>query len=1118
MRLNVLFILLGVLLLFKGNVYGQHGHFELSFDNAPLGTVLNAIESQSNYRFAYSAEHIKLDRKVSIRISSNSIKIVLDKLFSGSGIRFEIKDPHIILLPVGAIPNSQSDKNITGIVTDNKGLPLPGVVVSLDGMSMGAITDPEGKFILKIPDQISNPTLVFSFMGMITQRIKLDDSSDLSVVMNNAIIDLDEMVVVGYGTQKKASLVGAISQVSFTELQQASSPSLTNSLAGRVAGVITVMGSGKPGSDNSKIYVRGMATTNSTDPLVLVDGLERDWNQIDPSDIETLSVLKDASATAVFGVRGANGVILITTKRGQKGKPVFNITSRTTIQAPIRLPEYLGSYDFAQLTNEALRNEGKPEEYTESDLEHYRLGDSPYTHPDNDYYKDFLKKTALQQNVNLSARGGTDFLSYFISASILHQEGLYREFENTDYNTNSNYDRYNFRSNLDFSVSPTTKVGVDLTGRLETRHQPNFDADLFDKTRRLPPNFQSYINPNGTMGGRSDETRLAPYALLSSFGNRARNTNVLEGSFKFDQKLEGVTKGLSFRAMVGFNSSFESRIDISEKPELWQYDKFGVYTFNKPRTDISYSTGKGPGRRRISAEYSLNYSRDFARDHSVTAMALYQQSKYWNEFDIPTGYMGFVGRTTYAYKSRYLFEVNVGYNGSMQFARDHRYGFFPAMSLGWVISDENFWKENLAFFDYMKIRGSYGEVGNDKIGNFKYLYEQRYNLMPNEDGWNIKWGENGGTSERAIAEGQPGNAMVTWERAKKSNIGFDARMFNSRFSLTVDYFQEHRVDILAIPYSVPLVFGMNNPQNSERKDLQGLPPENLGIVENKGVDMEIGYKGKAGSLDYFVKGNITFAHNKIIRMDEEGKKYDWQKSEGKRIGQHFGLTDIGLYQREDFLMDQAGELQLEGGYPVLKPGIPLPSFGVVYPGDCKYADLNGDGLIDSYDVGNIGHGTVPEYTYGINLGVSWKNFDLSVLFQGAGNADFYFKEDAVWEFNQMGKVMTQHLGRYNPQDPSSWETATYPLLHPAENPNNHQKTTRWLFSRNYLRLKNAELGYTMPKSLTQKVGISSSRIFVSGNNLITWDRMMNWDPESGSENGSQYPQLRLWSFGIRLTF
>ena len=1010
--------------------------------------------------------------------------------------------------------SAQRGRTISGIVFNESGAPLPGANVLEKNTNNGTVTNSDGKFTLTLTSGRNN--IEFSYVGYLPKSIQLGNSNIVDVNMEPDDGNLNQVVVVGYGTQKKASLVGAISQVSAEDLKKSFTPNLTNSLAGRVAGIITVMGSGKPGSDNSKIYVRGMATTNNTDPLVLVDGTERNWAEIDPSDIESLSVLKDASATAVFGVRGANGVILITTKRGQKGKPVLNITSRSSIQTPIRTPNYLGSYDFAVLTNEALRNEGKPEEYTKEDLQHYLLGDSPYTHPDNDYYKDFLKKMAFQQNVNLSARGGNDFLSYYISASILHQDGLYRKFENTSYNTNSNYDRYNLRSNLDFNVTPSTKLGVDLTGRLETRRQPNFDADLFDKTRRLPPNFQSYINPNGSIGGRSDESRLAPYALLSNFGNRTRHTNVMEGAFKLDQKLNAITKGLSFRTLLGFNSSFQSRIDISEKPELWQYDKFGVYTKNKDRTDISYSTGKGPGNRRISLEYSLNYNNTFNTYHAVTAMALYQQSQYWDQFSIPIGYRGFVGRTTYGYKSKYLFEFNVGYNGSMQFSKEHRYGLFPAFSLGWVPSEERWWGENTVI-NYLKIRGSYGEVGNDKIGNFKYLYEQRYNLMPNEDGWNIKWGETGGTTERAIAEGQPGNMLVTWERAKKSNIGFDSKLFNSKISFTADFFYEYRNNILAIPYSVPLVFGMNNPQSSERKDLQGLPPENLGIVKNKGFDLEIGYNSNKTNFNYFIKGNFTYARNKILRLDEEGKKYEWQKREGKRIGQHFGLTDIGLYQMSDFVSSN-GKLVLEGGYPVLKDGIPIPSFGVIYPGDARYADLNGDGLIDSYDMGAIGMGVVPEYTYGLNLGASWKNIDIAILFQGAGNADFYFKEDAMWEFFALGKVMDQHLGRYQNDDPSTWTTATYPLLHPAENSNNHQKTTRWLFSRNYIRLKNVELGYNLPGSFLKKAGLSSSRIFVSGNNLITWDKMMNWDPESGSETGSQYPQLRMWNFGISINF
>lgn len=1020
----------------------------------------------------------------------------------------------LIIMTIAWLPQLFAQgRQVTGRITDANGEAVIGANVVEKGTNHHATTDTRGGFNITVGG--AGSILHISCVGFATTDITVGRQTNLQVTLSADRTNLGEVVVVGYGTQKKESVVGAISQVKATELQQSSTPNLSNALAGRVAGVITIMGSGKPGNDNAKIYVRGMATTNSTDPLVLVDGIERNWQQIDPVDIETFSVLKDASATAVYGVRGANGVILITTKRGIKGRPVLSFSTQSAIQQPIRKPHYLGSYDFAKLTNEALTNDGKPAEYSDADLEHYRLHDSPYTHPDNDYYNDFLKQASWQQMSNINVRGGTDVLGYFVSANYLHQEGLYREFPNANYPTNSNYDRFNLRSNLDFNVNRTLQISVDLTGRLEVRKQPNFGEDLFDKIRRLPPNFQSYINPNGTIGGRSDETRLAPYALLSKFGNRNRNTNVLEGEFKANQDLAAITNGLSFRALIGFNSSYESLRDIVEKPELWEYNRFGRYSLNKPTTEISISTGEGPGKRRVSFESALNYKRDFG-NHGVTGMVLYQQNQYFDGGSIPTGYLGWVGRGTYSFKGKYLFEVNAGYNGSMQFSANHRYGFFPALSLGWVPSEERFWKNNIRFVDYFKLRGSYGEIGNDKIGDFKYLYDQRYNYAPDSDGWKYLWGETP-TSERGLIEGQPGNDRVTWERAKKANIGFDAKMLNSKISATVDVFYEKRNDILAIPYSVPLVFGMNNPQSSSRTDGQGLPPENLGRVSNKGVEMELGYNNNVGALNYFIKGNFIYAHNVIEKIDEEGKKYSWQKIEGKSIGQHFGLTDIGLYSVNDFVLNQDGSLALEGGFPILKDGIPKPSFGVVYPGDCKYQDLNGDGLIDSYDIGAIGRPRVPQYTYGISLGGSYKNFDLSILVQGAGGADMYFKEDAVWEFFAVGKVMQHHLGRYNPNDPSSWDKATYPRLHPNENTNNHQKTSRWLFSRNYTRLKNMEIGYRLPKSALSRVRISSARLFINGTNLFTIDKMLNWDPESDSETGSFYPQLRAWNFGLNIT-
>ncbi|GHT70445.1 SusC/RagA family TonB-linked outer membrane protein [Bacteroidia bacterium] len=1013
---------------------------------------------------------------------------------------------------------AQNNIRVTGVVVDEENLPVLGASVMEKGTSNGTATNAKGEFSLTLSGK-SN-TVTITYLGYTTHEFKLnkDQTTPYNIKLAPAAIDLEEAVVVGYGIQKKASVVGAISQVKAEDLQMSSVPNLTNAIAGRVAGVITVMGSGKPGSDDSKLYVRGLGTSNSTDPLVLVDGIERDWKQIDPEDIESFSVLKDASATAVYGVRGANGVILITTKRGVVGKPNLNISVQTAIQQPIRTPKFLDSYNYAFLMNEALRNDGYAPEYSESDLMHYKTGDSPYTHPNNNLYEDFVKDYSLQEIINLNVNGGTDFVKYYISANILHQEGIYKDFSNIDYNTNTNYNRINVRSNLDFQVTKSTTLGVDLTGRLEVRQQPNFGDDLFAKIVRLPPNFSPYINPDGSLGGRSDESRLAPYALITQYGNRNRNKNVLEGVFKINEKMDYITKGLSVRAMAGITSSIESRRDISTKPTLYYYDRSGNYSLNRTYEAISISTGKGPGKREMSFEAAINYNRTFG-DHAVTAMTLYQQSQNYDEWKIPTGYLGYVGRATYGFKQRYLFEFNVGYNGSMQFDKDHRYGLFPAVSLGWVVSDESFLREN-PVLSYLKIRGSYGEIGNDKIGDFKYLYQQIYQTAPNNQKYQWNWGETttSSTGNRGLIEGQLGNDKVTWERARKSNIGFDSKFFNNQLSITADYFYEMRNDILAIPYSLPLILGMNKPQSSEREDFQGLPPQNIGKIHNQGIDGEIGFNGKVSDFKYFIKGNFTYAHNIIDRLDEEGKKYDWQKREGKPLGTHFGYTDIGLYQLNDFLTDGSGNLLLEGGFPVLKPGVPVPTMGVVYPGDCRYKDLNEDGIINDDDIGAIGGTNVPEITYGISLGGSYRNFDINILFQGAKNAYMYLESDAVWEFYQQGKVLEHHLGRYNPEDPATWETATYPRLHSANNSNNHIKTSRWLFDRTYLRVKNVEIGYNLPKSVLNKLKLKKIRVYVSGTNLLTFDHVMNWDPENGNISGNQYPQFRLWNFGLNVTF
>jgi TonB-linked SusC/RagA family outer membrane protein len=848
--------------------------------------------------------------------------------------------------------------------------------------------------------------------------------------------------------------------------------------------------------------------------------MERDWKEIDAVDIESMSVLKDASATAVFGVRGANGVILITTKRGTTGRPTVRASYQTSFQQPIRLPHYLRSYDYAVLLNEALvndRGEGS-ERYTPADLEHYRLGDSPYTHPDNDYYNDLLSKTALQHLANASVSGGTDFVKYYISGNYMTQEGLYRTIKNDNYPTNNRYTRASIRANLDFNITKTTRLGVDVTGRLETRNQPNNNSAIFDRIQKMAPNWQPYVNPDGSINNNTRDM-FNPTLMMSKMGYRWNYNNVLETAFTLAQNLNFITDGLSFRFLGGFSSNYRSQRYINEEPYAFAYDKTGQYTGSLDRVETTYSVSKGAANRNTSGQASLNYTRDFGK-HSVTGLLLYLIDQRWNGYDIPVSYLGWVGRATYAYDHRYLFELNAGYNGSTNFAKDKRFALFPAVSLGWVISEERFWKETVKSVDFLKIRGSYGEVGNDKIGDYKYFYEQTYYEKSGGDGdGTIYWGYAGATtSEKFKVEGTLANMNVTWERAQKANIGLDLRMFHSKLSFSGDFFYEKRVDILGIPYNIPLVLGMGNPTDANR----GLPPHNINEVINKGFDFELGYDGKISDFRYYLKGNFTFARNHYTKINEQNVVYEWQSKKGRPLGQIFGKTDIGLYQKDDFVLDAQNSLQLVDGAPVLKDGFPIPAYGTVWPGDCKYLDMNGDGVIDQYDDGAIGKSKVPELSYGITVGGTFKGFDFNVLFQGSGGAGMPLREFAMWEFysssGDNGKVMEHHLGRYNPADESTWTSATYPRLHYGANANNHQMSTRWLFDRSYLRLKNIEIGYTLPAKWTIPAKLSSCRVFASGTNVFTWDKMMNWDPESSSETGTAYPQIRSWSVGLSVQF
>ena len=996
---------------------------------------------------------------------------------------------------------------VNGTITDENGSPLPGVNIVEKTTTNGVITDGNGKYSISLRNQ--NATLIISFIGYAPQEIPVK-SGTLNAQLKPDIISLEEVVAVGYGAQKKASVVGSISTASAEDLKQMGTPNLSNALAGRVSGVVTMVGSGRPGGDDAEMFIRGVSTLNSANskPLILVDGVERDYTQLDPEDIESFSVLKDASATAVYGVRGANGVLLITTKRGTISTATVTVSYQTTLQQPVRLMKYLNSYESALLRNESYINDGLPPLFSDEVLGHFKNHDLPFTYPDNDYVKDFLKKTTPMHNMNVSVRGGNNRLKYYISTNGLFQDGLYKQFSETQIPSNANFKRLNIRSNLDFEATKTTTISLDLNSRVEAQQNVSTDDinsnSVFSQMNITPPYLYAYRLPNGSYGGSSGTTAVNLMALLTDYGNNRLLDNILEGTFKVNQKLEFLTKGLSFRGMVSFNSYFQSGTKVGYWPPTFTYNIDGTYTKTTDETSPWINKIAGDGHsKRTNMEYSLNYSRSF-ESHAVTGMLLYTQTKSNSNAEIPKGFLGYVGRATYAYNQRYLAEFNFGYNGSDQFEKSHRYGFFPSFSMGWVASEETFFKSKIPAISFLKIRGSYGEVGNDKIGSDRFLYLQTFSTSGSYYfGTDNSWG-----AQSALYEGTLGNNNVTWEVGKKSNAGFEMKLFKNKFFFNLDLFREMRVNIFTSRNTRPLLLGVN------------LPKENIGKVENKGFEIETGINDKIGEVGYHIQGMISFAKNTVIFQDEVEPRYEYLRRTGKPVGQNFGLSVLGYYTPDDFQKDSNGELILQSnGKPILNSEMPQPTFGPVQLGDFKYLDLNGDGVIDSFDQGPIGHTRIPTVFYSLSYGFNFKGFDLNMMWQGAAGNDKLLSGYGVWEqIREQGRFLEIHQSAWSLDSYLNKEEILYPRLSSSQNTHNHRSNSYFLKKGDYIRLKNLELGYNIPKNSLNKIGISSLRVFMSGTNLLTLDYIKIMDPESNSSDGSGYPQMKLWNMGFNLKF
>ncbi|GAA0549334.1 SusC/RagA family TonB-linked outer membrane protein [Chitinophaga japonensis] len=893
---------------------------------------------------------------------------------------------------------------------------------------------------------------------------------------------LDTLQSVAYAEQPRWKTTAAIAGISGEELRRSSVPTLSNALFGRLPGLTVMQGNGEPGYDAPSMLVRGISSYRGTRLLTFVDGFESPFDQFAADEIASITVLKDAAATAMYGIRGANGVLLVTTKRGFVGKPRIAFSAQTGWQSPLRLPDFLGAYDYARLYNEALQQEGRAPRYSQADLDAYRAGNDPYFHPNVNWYDEVLKKTAPTANYNLNIRGGNNNARYFVLLNVLKNTGLYK---NTDpekeESANASFLRYNFRSNVDINVTRRLSASLDLAGRVEDRTYPGTDAPtLWYNMMLIPPNAFPVRNPDESYGGTS-VYRNNPVGLVLGTGVASTHDRSLQATMRLNYRLDQLAEGLVASAAVSFNNWFRGNDDKTKEFAVFQLSRNTagdtVYTKFGDNTPVAVNDWQNDQWRRTNALLSLAYDRSFGQQE-VNALLQYQQDVYTiSGNNVPYAHQGIAGRVTYAYKRKYIGEFTFGYSGSENFPKGSRFGFFPALSAGWVLSEESFLQPQAAWLDFLKLRASWGLTGNDQVGGRRFPYNQYYS-----GGAGYYFGTDNHAAS-GIDEGSLANPGITWETSRRLNAGLDAVLLRNRITFTLDVFDEKRYDILAERNSsVPGYIGV------------GLPAENVGSVRNRGLELQLGYRRPAGKRGpgYFVEASAAYARNKILYMAEVQQPYAYLNRTGQRVNQPFGLQAIGFFRNE---ADIAAS--------------PQQVFAPVRPGDIKYKDQNGDNIIDIYDEVAIGHPFVPEWTFGLHLGLQYKGFDLDAFFQGVANRSVMLQGPLVWAFVNNAGAPPMAQGRWTPETAA---TATYPRLTTAPNDNNYRSADFWQRDGSFIKLRNIELGYTLPLSLTRLVKLDHARVYVNAVNLFTLDHVKIADPEVLYG----YPVMRSVNAGLRL--
>ena len=1012
-------------------------------------------------------------------------------------------------------PDSDSAIDVIGNVSDENGEPLPGATILLKGNNdVHAIADIDGNYSLTVPDRWA--ILEVSYIGFISQEIQVGNRRVVNVVLAEDIGQLQDAVVVAYGQQKKESVVASIAAIEPEKLKVGTSRSLSNNLAGTVAGVLAVQRSGEPGYDNSTFWIRGISTFQDAgrDPLVLVDGIERDINNIDPEEIESFSVLKDAAASAVYGVRGANGVILIQTKRGEIGKPRVTIKAEFAGTEPVKLPDYIGAADYMQLLDDIRVDQGMTPMYTDR-IAKTRAGYDPDLYPDVDWIEAITKDFASNQRVTAEVSGGNNILTYSLVAAFYNEQGILTRDPSREWDPSIKLQRYNVRSNVDINITKTTKFRVNIGGYLQDRNSTTQSVEtIFQKAFKTVPfdypvRYSTGEIPAGAEGN--------VWAMATQMGYQNTSASKIETLFSLEQDLKFLTKGLKIKGTFSFDRYSSGTVSRSTSPDLYnptrQRNEDGTLVLNRTSTGsntLGHSVSGSYGNRRLYMELAVNYDRTFAGKHAVSGMLLAQRSNYDDGSKLPYRNQGIAGRAAYTFDDRYVAEFNFGYNGSENFAPGQRYGFFPSAAIGWVISEEPFMAPVKRVLSTLKIRASYGQTGNASLSGRRFAY-----LSTITDDYATldmyKWGVEGAYGITGMAEGDFGVPDLTWEKVNKANIGLELGFFDGVFDMSVDVFDERRNNIFMERTSIPLTAGFIKS-----------PWQNFGKVKNQGAEVTLNFRKQFQNGFYIgFMGTFTYAHNEIVEMDEPASVVGTNRAKtGHPVGQIFGYIDEGLYTYDDFMQDGQGNLLTnETGNYILKSDLPENTlYSDIRPGDIKHKDVNKDGKIDIYDQSPIGGTQDPEIVYGFGLNLAWKGFDFGVLFQGTGRMWRLMSANIIPGYDTGGyyNVFSNYEDRWTVDNPS--QDVFYPRLTYGPNTNNGVASSWWLKNMSYLRLKNIELGWSIPQRWADRSFLSGARVFLRGTNVLTFSGFKLWDPELNSADGGRYPLMRSFSAGVEFKF